>query len=339
MRSITLENPAVLKATVQSHAGTPATGEALVRVHRIGVCGTDIHAFGGKQPFFNYPRILGHELGVEVLATGADVTHVKPGDRCSVEPYLNCGTCIACRHGKGNCCTNIKVLGVHADGGMREEFILPAKKLHPSATLSFEQLALVEPLGIGAHAIDRAEIENGEHVLVIGAGPIGLAVMQFAVEKGAQVTVLDINQSRLRFCCEQLGVHEVINGSTDDVLESLHRITSGDFPTAVIDATGNPGSMMRSFEFPAHGGRLVFVGLFQGDVTFNDPEFHKRELTLMGSRNARPQDFTRIISLMESGRIDTSPWITHRATFDEVPEVFESWTRPENGVIKAMIEL
>jgi 2-desacetyl-2-hydroxyethyl bacteriochlorophyllide A dehydrogenase len=339
MRAIQLDAPGKLAPILVPEGAAPAPGEALVRVHRIGVCGTDIHAFGGKQPFFTYPRILGHELGVEVAAVGDGVTNVKPGDRCSVEPYINCGKCIACRRGKPNCCTDIKVLGVHADGGMREQFSLPARKLHPSAQLTFDQLALVETLGIGAHAVERAQVASGEWVLVIGAGPIGLAVMQFAVEKGAEVIVLDVNDARIEFCQRQLGVPHAINGARENTLEVLKSLTSGDLPTAVFDATGNPKSMMGSFEFPAHGGRLVFVGLFQGDVTFNDPNFHRRELTLMGSRNALPADFTRIIRLIEAGRIDTTPWITHRAAFDDAADEFPAWTKPETGVIKAMIEL
>lgn len=314
-------------------------GEALVRVHRIGVCGTDIHAFNGKQPFFTYPRILGHELGVEVIAVRDEGGDLKPGDRCAVEPYINCGKCIACRRGKPNCCTAIKVLGVHADGGMREQFVAPTRKLHPSGKLTLDQLALVETLGIGRHAVGRAGLEKGEFALVIGAGPIGLAVAQFAIEAGARVIMLDINEDRLNFCRKQLGVPLAINPANENTLDRLKAITDGDLPTAVFDATGNPKSMMGAFEFPAHGGRLVFVGLFQGDVTFNDPNFHRRELTLMGSRNALPEDFTGIIRSIEAGRIDTTPWITHRAAFGDAIRDFPAWTRPETGVIKAMIDV
>jgi 2-desacetyl-2-hydroxyethyl bacteriochlorophyllide A dehydrogenase len=339
MKTIVLEEPGRLVQTLTPEPESPGPGEALVRVHRIGVCGTDIHAFGGKQPFFSYPRILGHELGVEVAAIGEGVMNVSVGDRCSVEPYINCQQCIACRRGRPNCCTQLRVLGVHGDGGMRERFVLPARKLHKSEKLSFEQLALVETLGIGAHAVDRAQVDMGEFVLVIGAGPIGLSVIQFAVEKGAKVTVLDVNDARLDFCKCVLGVAHAINGAKENALEALAHITSGDLPTAVFDATGNPKSMAAAFEFPAHGGRLIFVGLFQGDVTFNDPNFHRREMTLMATRNALPGDFTRIIQLIEAGRIDTTPWITHRAAFDDAVNDFPAWTRPETGVIKAMIEL
>jgi 2-desacetyl-2-hydroxyethyl bacteriochlorophyllide A dehydrogenase len=342
MKAIRLEEPgrlALLSAEVPPLPDPIQPGDALVRVGRIGVCGTDIHAFIGNQPFFNYPRILGHELGVEVVAVGDSVTNVKPGDRCSVEPYLNCGNCIACRHDKPNCCVNLQVLGVHIDGGMREAFVLSSRKLHPSRNLTLDQLALIETLGIGCHAVDRACVQEGEFVLVIGAGPIGLAVVQFSIEAGAQVIVLDIIPKRLEFCHGQLGAPYVINAAGEDPLDALKRITSGDLPTAVFDATGNPKSMMAAFEYPAHGGRLIFVGLFPGEVTFNDPSFHRRELSILASRNARPADFNRIISLVEAGRIDTAPWVTHRASLSDTVREFPRWTKPESGVIKAMIEI
>jgi 2-desacetyl-2-hydroxyethyl bacteriochlorophyllide A dehydrogenase len=339
MNAILLEEPGRLVLVESTLPRTPDAGEALVSVHRIGVCGTDIHAFRGKQPFFTYPRILGHELGVEVLSIGTGVTNVRPGDRCSVEPYLNCGTCFACRSGKPNCCSVLKVLGVHADGGMREQFVLPAAKLHPSATLSLDQLALVETLGIGCHAVDRGKVEPGEFALVIGAGPIGLATMQFAAEAGANVIALDVNPARLDFCRDRLRVKHGINAGTQSAIDELKAITGGDLPSIVFDATGNPRSMASAFDYPSQGGRIVFVGLFQGDVTFNDPNFHRRELTLMASRNALSSDFGRIIRLIEGGRIDTTPWITHRGSFEEVPAIFPSWTNPESGVIKAMIEV
>lgn len=339
MTTIRLEEPGRLARIPGEAPGTPGPDEALVRVGRIGVCGTDIHAFNGRQPFFSYPRILGHELGVEVIAVGAAVANVAPGDRCSVEPYLNCGRCIACRRGRPNCCAALKVMGVHVDGGMREQFTLPARKLHKSATLTLDQLALVETLGIGCHAVNRANLAAGEHAVVIGAGPIGLSVIQFAVEAGATVTVVDVNAERLTFCQRELKAPYAVNAAAENTLERLREITGGDLPTAVFDATGNPKSMMTSFGYTAQGARLVFVGLFQGEVTFNDPDFHKRELTLMGSRNALPEDFERIIHLVETGRVDTRPWITHRGRIETVPEEFPAWTRPETGVIKAMIEV
>lgn len=338
MLTLILDEPGRLVARATPQPSAPGPGEALVRVHRVGVCGTDLHAFAGNQPFFTYPRILGHELGVEVLAVGAGVTNVRPGDRCAVEPYLHCGTCIACRAGKPNCCRTLKVLGVHVDGGHRARMLVPAAKLHSSAHLGYDQLALVETLGIGAHAVARAGLRTGENVAVIGAGPIGLAVMQFALAAGARVIAVDVSAGRLAFCRERLGVRDTID-ARGDVVAELERLTQGDLPTAVFDATGNVRSMNAAFQYPAHGGRLIMVGLVQADVTFDDPNFHRRELTVLSSRNALPAEFTRIIALIETGRIDTAPWITHRAELAQVPAVFAQWTDPATGVIKAMIEL
>jgi 2-desacetyl-2-hydroxyethyl bacteriochlorophyllide A dehydrogenase len=340
MKAIRLEEPRRLALFSADEPGPSLKPhEALVRVRRIGVCGTDVHAFNGNQPFFSYPRILGHELGVVVTVVGSSSENVHPGDQCSVEPYLNCGHCIACRSGKPNCCVSLQVLGVHTDGGMRESIVVPARKLHPSTHLKLDQLALIETLAIGCHAVDRARVDAGEFALVVGVGPIGLTVVQFAIEAGAQVIVLDVNPKRLEFCREKLGAPFAINAAVENPLEALKSITAGDLPTVVFDATGNPKSMMEAFSYLANGGRLTFVGLFQGELTFNDPEFHRRELTVLSSRNARSEDFTRIIGLVESGRIDTDSWITHRAPFAEVITEFPHWTRPETGVLKAMIEV
>ena len=338
MQTIILDQPGQFRLTSTAAPEAPGPGEALVRVQRVGICGTDLHAFRGTQPFFSYPRILGHELGVEVLALDPAVreTSIAIGDRCSVEPYLHCGTCGACRRGRQNCCVQLQVLGVHTDGGMREYIGVPIAKLHRSAALSYEQLALVETLAIGAHAVQRAQIEPGEWALVIGAGPIGLATMQFAGLAGARVIALDLNAERLEFChAHGLAAH-TINGH-DYPLAALQELTGGELATAVFDATGNLLSMARAFEYVAHAGRLTFVGLAQGDVTFHDPSFHRREITILASRNALPADFRRIIGQIEAGAINTQPWITHQANCATMIETFATWLQLETGVIKAML--
>jgi 2-desacetyl-2-hydroxyethyl bacteriochlorophyllide A dehydrogenase len=336
MLQIALEKPGRFIAT-DGPPPSQAPGEALVRVHRIGVCGTDLHAFAGRQPFFNYPRILGHELGVEVIDPGSEPHGLSRGDRCSVEPYLNCGRCIACRAGRSNCCAELKCLGVHVDGGMRPEIVVPARKLHRSRTLSYDQLALVETLGIGAHAVERANITQDDFVLVIGAGPIGLSVSQFVQVRGATLAVMDVLESRLDFCRRQFdGAHTVVAGP--DAVDQLRAIGGGDLPTVVMDATGNAASMAGTFDLPAQGGRIVFVGLFQGEVSFNDPNFHRRELTLLASRNALPGNFREIIALIEAGRIDVSPWITHRFDLADTPQRFPE-IAADAGVIKTVIHV
>jgi 2-desacetyl-2-hydroxyethyl bacteriochlorophyllide A dehydrogenase len=337
MQTIILERPGGFRLTTTPAPAAPGPGEALLRVRRVGICGTDIHAFHGRQPFFSYPRILGHELGAEVAAVGPGVEGVAVGDRCAVEPYLNCGRCVACRRGRPNCCVSLRVIGVHSDGGMREYITMPAAKLHPSATLSLEQLALVEMLGIGAHAVARAGLEAGEPALVVGAGPIGLAVMQFARLAGAHVTALDISPGRLAFCAAQGLAHQTLVAG-DDIVAQVEALT-GELPTAVFDATGSQGSMQRAFQLVANGGRLIFVGLVQGEICFSDPEFHRRELTLLASRNATPGDFRRIIAQIEAGAIDTTPWITHRAGPAALVESFPGWLQPGSGLLKGMLEL
>jgi len=337
MQTLILTKPGELVLADTLEPAAPGAGEARVRVRCSGVCGTDLHAFAGNQPFFTYPRIPGHELGVEVVAVGAAVTNVRAGDHCAVEPYLSCGHCIACRRGRTNCCETLRVLGVHVDGGWRDEIIVPAAKLHASAKLTFEQLALVETLGIGAHAVARSAPEQGESTLVVGAGPIGLAVAQFAVEAGARVTVLDVSESRRAFAAGWLGVNALeARGLTAD---GLRAALGGELPTLVFDATGNPAAMRQAFLWPAQGGRIVMASLVQGEIAFDDPNFHRRELTVHATRNSTAVEFRRIIGLIESGKIDTKPWVTHRAPLADVPKIFASWTRPETGVIKAMIGL
>ncbi|CAN7289370.1 zinc-binding alcohol dehydrogenase family protein [Paenibacillus sp. LjRoot153] len=310
--------------------------EALVRIQRIGICGTDLHAFKGNQPFFSYPRILGHELAGYVEEIGEGVTDLAIGDLVSVVPYMHCGQCIACRNGKTNCCTDMKVLGVHIDGGMVERLALPVSHLIKADGLTLDQAAMLEPLSIGAHAVRRSELRSGETALVIGAGPIGLGVMILAKQLGANVIAMDINEERLAFCRDWAGVDHTVN-ALQLPKEKLAELTNGEFPTVVFDATGNARSMTDAFGLVAHGGKLVYVGLVKADIAFHDPDFHKRELTLLGSRNATMEDFDTVRSALKTGSIDMERYITHRASFEEMVEHFEAWLKPESKVIKAMV--
>lgn len=313
-------------------------GQAILKIKQIGICGTDLHAFEGTQPYFSYPRILGHELATEVVeADGAP--DFQPGEAVTFIPYFNCGHCIACRSAKPNCCVNMQVAGVHVDGGMVEYLSVPSQSLVHGEGLSYDELALVEPLAIGAHGVRRADVQAGEFVLVVGAGPIGLGIMEFARIAGAHVIALDLNESRLAFCREKLGVSHTINASAPDVLEQLKTITNGDMPTIVIDATGSLRAINTAFSYLAHGGRYVLVGLQKGDISFSHPEFHKREATLMSSRNATRADFELVIASMKKGLVDPTTYITHRVGFGQVSDEFASWLDPANGVIKAMVTM
>ena len=313
-------------------------GHAIIKIKRIGICGTDLHAFEGTQPYFNYPRILGHELAGE-LVEFHDAPGFEIGEKVTFIPYFNCGHCVACSIGKPNCCVNLNVCGVHIDGGMVEYLSVPSHLLINGHGLRYDELALVEPLAIGAHGIKRADVKPGESVLVIGAGPIGLSAMEFARIAGAQVIAMDINENRLQFCKQKLKVAHTINALSPDVTEQLKVITNGDMPAVVIDATGNQKAINKAFEYMAHGGRYVLIGLQKGEVSFSHPEFHKREGTLMSSRNATRADFEHVVDSMKKGLVDPLTYITHRVNFDEVKDNFESWLKPETGVIKAMVTI
>jgi 2-desacetyl-2-hydroxyethyl bacteriochlorophyllide A dehydrogenase len=313
-------------------------GHAIIKIRRIGICGTDLHAYTGTQPYFTYPRILGHELAADLIeADGAD--EFVPGEALTVIPYFNCGTCIACRNGKPNCCTQIKVCGVHIDGGMSTYLSVPSYSLIKSEGLVYDELALIEPLAIGAHGIRRANLQKDEFVLVIGAGPIGLGTIMFAQTAGAKVIALDINDQRLKFCKENLTTEYIINASGEDVIERLREITNGDMPTVVIDATGSQKAINNALQYLAHGGRFVLIGLQKEEICFSHPEFHKRETTLMSSRNATRDDFVHVINSIKNGLVNPAMLITHRVKFNEVKDAFITWSDPKTNVIKAMVEL
>jgi 2-desacetyl-2-hydroxyethyl bacteriochlorophyllide A dehydrogenase len=313
-------------------------GEAIVRIKRVGICGTDLHAYKGNQPYFSYPRILGHELAGIIERIEDNEAGLRVGDQVSIIPYLHCGHCIACRSGKTNCCVSMRVLGVHVDGGMRESISVPISNLLKTDGLSLDETAIMEPLAIGAHAVRRSELSADETALVIGAGPIGLGVMAFAKHLGAKVIAMDINDERLAFCRDWAGVDHAVNALQDPAAQ-LAALTGGDYPTVVFDATGNARSMGAAFQYIAHGGRLVYVGLVKDEIAFQHPEFHKRETTLMGSRNATRDDFDQVRRAIESGRIDAGRYVTHRAPFERMIEQFDAWLDPASKVIKAMVNM
>ena len=282
MKAIQLEKPERFRHIEIEEPTPPGPGEALVRVGRVGICGTDYSGYLGKMPFFSYPRIPGHELGVEVLAVGAGVSNVKPGDRCAVEPYMNCQQCHPCRRGNSNCCEQLKVLGVMMDGGLCERFVLPARKLHLSRSLTLDQLALVETLAIGCHAVNRGNPQPGDAVLVIGAGPIGLSVIEFVKLSGATCIVLDLNERRLEFCRTRMGVpHTLLARGDGSEVEELRQLTGGAMAQVVIDATGHHLSMGKALGCAAFTGRIVYVGITQQEISFpHAPVMHRRELTV-----------------------------------------------------------
>ncbi|UFJ40291.1 zinc-binding alcohol dehydrogenase family protein [Brevibacillus humidisoli] len=337
MKTIVCQEPGKMELVETEAPAHPADDEVILQVKRIGICGTDIHAYNGNQPFFTYPRILGHELSGEVSEVGRAVSTVKKGDKVSVVPYMHCGNCVACRSGKTNCCTKMSVLGVHLDGGMREWIKVPASHAIPVHDLTWEEAAIVEPLSIGAHAVRRAAIQPGETVLVIGAGPIGLGVARFAKLQGANVIAMDMSIERLQFCQQWAESDHTVLASNQPA-ERILQVNNGEYPTIVFDATGHKGSMMYAFDLVSHGGKLVFVGLVKDQISFSDPDFHAKELTLMGSRNATIEDFQYVIRNMEQGKIDTVRFISETVPFAAAAERFGE-IQGNRQLIKAVLSL
>jgi threonine dehydrogenase-like Zn-dependent dehydrogenase len=314
----------------------PGPGEVLVAVRRVGICGTDHHAYQGRQNFFAYPRVLGHELAVEVLEVGRGVTGIGPGDLGAVLPYLSCRSCRACQRGRTNCCERINVLGVTRDGGLRECMVVPAAQLFTDPALTLDQLVLVETLGVGWHAVARAQASRDDSVLVLGAGPIGLAVAQAARRTVADLLVADVSAHRVAFARE-CGIDAVLadGGLEAEILEW----GSGDRPSLVFDATGSRTSMEAAFDLTGPCGTLVFVGHTTGSLRFQNPPFHARELDVRASRNATVRDWTEVIEASRDGSLDGLGWINHRTTLpgivDELPELA---ARP-GRVVKTVVEI
>lgn len=313
-------------------------GHAIIKVRRVGICGTDLHAFEGTQPYFDYPRILGHELSGELVEVYSPNSFAA-GELVTIIPYYHCGHCIACRSGKTNCCVSMQVCGVHVDGAMVEYFQVPDYALVHGDGLGYDELAMTEPFSIGAHGIRRAALTPGEFVLVVGAGPIGLAAMEFARIAGARVIAMDISEKRLRFCRDVLHVCNTVPAETDETVPELKEITNGDMPSVVIDATGNKQAITKGIDYLAHGGRYVLIGLQKENISISHPEFHKRETTLLGSRNATRQDFEQVIAAIRDRKINPHSFISHRVSFKEVKDNFKSWLDPASGAIKPMVEL
>ncbi len=336
MRALLCVEPGRLEV-VERPRPTPGPNEARVRIRRAGVCGTDFHIFEGSHPFLDYPRVIGHELSGEIEEIGPGCG-LKVGQSVCVIPYLSCGTCVACRRGKPNCCQRIAVLGVHVDGGMADYVCVPESNLLIAEGVTLDQAAMVEFLAIGAHAIRRARIQDGNRVLVVGAGPIGLGCALFAKLRGGSVTALDRRADRLAFCREVIDVDHTVVAEAN-VLEKLSELTRGDLFDVVIDATGNAPSIEAGFDYVAHGGAYVLVSVVREAISFPDPKFHAREMSLLGSRNATREDFETVFTAMREGRIPTDKLATHRAPLDQIPDRIPEWIRPESGAVKALIEI
>ncbi|WP_349294830.1 zinc-binding alcohol dehydrogenase family protein (plasmid) [Thioclava sp. 'Guangxiensis'] len=303
-------------------------GHVRLRIAAIGICGTDYHIYGGNQPFLAYPRVMGHELSAHALDNSAD-GRIKSGDLVVVNPYLSCGKCRACTIGKPNCCSDIAVLGVHTDGGMCEEIVVPQGNLYPAGDLDPIAAAMVEFLAIGAHGVRRSRLDTGSSALVVGAGPIGVGAALFAQIAGARVTLRDTSPERLALAQSILpeAKVELVSDAGDAVFDTL------------FDATGNINAMNAGLKFLDHGGSYVLLSVVKGDLSFADPEFHKRETTLIASRNALKVDFEHVMACMARGLVPVAALATHRTTLEGAVADLPKWAEDRGAVVKALIEM
>jgi 2-desacetyl-2-hydroxyethyl bacteriochlorophyllide A dehydrogenase len=337
MRYIVCETPNHF-SIVKKEPPISTKGNALLSVKRVGICGTDLHAYKGNQPFFSYPRILGHELATEVLEIGQDELGIKQGDKVVIMPYINCQECVSCKAGKSNCCKNIKVFGVHVDGGMQEVISLPSRLLLPANDLSLEEIVIVEPLAIGAHALRRAATKKGDTIVVMGCGPIGIGIIQLAKYIGATVIAIDINDHRLNLVKEKFAADHVVNGLQSPA-EKIIELTNGNLAHAVFDATGSKRAIESGTDYMRHGGNFVLVGLFKGELAFQHPSIHAKETTLLCSRNATLEDFEFVIRVLREGKFNTEAYITKKVDFEKILSDFDHWASPDSKEIKVVTVL
>lgn len=336
MRAVVCSSPHAI-AIEKRPLALRASGEVLLQINRAGICGTDYHIYEGLHPFLKYPRVIGHELSATVwetdIGSGFDV-----GQTIVVNPYMACGQCHACKSDKPNCCMKIAVLGVHRDGGMCEFISLPPANLISAGSMSLDEAASVEFLAIGAHAVRRSGVRQGHNALVVGAGPIGIGVAIFAQLAGAKVTLIDRDVARLELASSVVGIQSKYTAD-ENVSQNLNDYSNGNGFDFVFDATGNRSSMEQSFSYVAHGGCYVLVGLVKDDVKFSDPEFHKREMTLMASRNATNSDFAHVISSIKSGVVPISKLLTHRTSLEHISTDLPRWSLNKEGLIKAIVDV
>ncbi|MFB5285018.1 zinc-binding alcohol dehydrogenase family protein [Peribacillus sp. Hz7] len=310
--------------------------DVLVKVKRVGICGSDMHIYHGTNPLATLPRVVGHEVAGEVVEIGQDVTGVQVGDHVVVEPISYCGECYACRKGRQNVCEKLSVFGVHEDGGMREWFVLPEKQLHVvDPTLAWEEIVLAEPYTIGAQAIWRGEVEQGDTVLIQGAGPIGICILKMAKLQGASVMITDLSEERLAFAKEN-GADVTVHAGNEDVRQHVQEWTNGEGANVVIDAVCLPMTFELSFDVVSVAGRIVVLGFDERTSAIAQLPITKKEVTVVGSR-LQTNQFSKVVKLLNEGQLRHNGLVTHTFSLDDVQEAFNFVEKHPEQVRKAII--
>lgn len=325
LRIIEQERPEIRKAD-----------DVLVKIKRVGICGSDMHIYHGTNPLATYPRIVGHEVAGEVAAVGSAVKGIQPGDHVVVEPINYCGECYACRKGRPNVCEKLSVFGVHEDGGMREYVVLPEKQLHTvNKDLSWDEIVLAEPYTIGAQAVWRGNVEAGDTVLIQGCGPIGICILKLAKIAGAKVYMTDLSEERMAFAKES-GADEVVNAGKESVKDRMLELTNGAGPNIVIDAVGMPATVELSIDLVSPAGYVVVLGFDERPSSIPQLPITKKEITIVGSR-LQTNQFGKVVDLLNKGELRSDGLITHKFALDDVQEAFSYVENNPDKVRKALI--
>lgn len=315
-------------------------GQALIKVERIGYCGSDLNTFRGLNPLVKYPRIPGHEIAGSIIELGSDApSHLQIGQKVTVLPYTSCGECSSCRKGRFNACKNNQTLGVQREGSLTERLAVPFEKVLPNNKLSLDELALVEPLAVGFHSVDRARIESADTVAVIGTGMIGLgAISGAALQRDATVVAIDIDDKKLEIA-RLAGAKHCINSAKEDLSAKLAELTSGHGPDVMIEAVGTPETFRSCVEEVGYAGRVVYIGYAKEPVSYETKLFLLKELDIMGSRGATLKDFKSVIEMLEDGNYPVEQTITHSVPFEEGAEAMEAWHADPAAVTKIQVRL
>ncbi|MDP1421233.1 zinc-binding alcohol dehydrogenase family protein [Peribacillus simplex] len=310
--------------------------DVLVKVKRVGICGSDMHIYHGTNPLATLPRVVGHEVTGEVVEIGQGVAGIKVGDHVVVEPISYCGECYACRKGRQNVCEKLSVFGVHEDGGMREWFVLPEKQLHVvDSALAWEEIVLAEPYTIGAQAVWRGEVEEGETVLIQGAGPIGICILKMAKLQGASVMITDLSDERLEFAKES-GADIIVHAGKEDVNKRVEKWTNGEGANVVIDAVCLPMTFELSFDVVSTAGRIVVLGFDERPSAVSQLPITKKEVSVKGSRLQTDQ-FPKVVKLLNEGKLRHEGLVTHTFSLDDIQEAFNFVENHPEQVRKAII--
>jgi len=333
MRAVSLAGPGQA-GVVDIHEPERRSGELLLKVEMVGLCGTDLNSFRGRNPLVSFPRVIGHEISATV-AEGS--SRIPAGTRVTVSPYTSCGMCASCLAGRVNACRSNQTLGVQRDGALTEWISIPEEKVYASP-LSLKELCIVEPLTVGVHAVARGRVTSQDVVAVFGCGGVGLGAVAGSAFRGARTIAIDLCDEKLA-TARAAGATDVIHSSNEDIHARLQELTDGHGPSVVIEAIGLPETFVAAVEEVAFTGRVVYIGYAKLPVTYDTRLFVQKELDVMGSRNALPQDFREVIAMLEAGRFPVNAAVSTEIGIEEVPSILERWSESPSAFQKIMVSL